>query len=120
MARYTKALREVRRWNRAMAVPEQGVNRLFDPRAHMIRPVTSLPTPPHRMHPEHYEAVENERPEVELTARAAGADVIRKSLLYGMWTCADGGQVLFNRHYHPIWWRYPPHPATAADPGEWV
>jgi len=42
------------------------------------------------------------------------------TLPYGIWTCRDGRQVLFNRHYDPIWWRYPGQPATAADPNEWV
>src|SRR5262249_58294574 len=45
---------------------------------------------------------------------------MRAALPYGIWTCADGRQVLFNRFYDPIWSRYPGQPATAADPNEWV
>jgi hypothetical protein len=43
---------------------------------------------------------------------------MRATLPYGMWTCADGRQPLFNCHYDPIWQRYPGQPAT--DPDEWV
>jgi hypothetical protein len=40
---------------------------------------------------------------------------------YGMWTCSDGRQVLFNRHYEPIWERKcESAPAERADPKEWV
>jgi hypothetical protein len=45
---------------------------------------------------------------------------LRRTLPYGMWTCADGRQLLFNRAYVAIWQRYPGQPATAADPTEWV
>jgi hypothetical protein len=45
---------------------------------------------------------------------------MRVMLPYGLWTCADGRQVLFNRNYDPIWWRYPGQPATAADLNDWV
>jgi hypothetical protein len=31
----------------------------------------------------------------------------RRELPYGVWTLADGGQVLFDRDYHPIWQRSP-------------
>jgi hypothetical protein len=30
---------------------------------------------------------------------------MRVALPYGMWTCADGREVLFNRNYDPIWGR---------------
>jgi hypothetical protein len=45
---------------------------------------------------------------------------LRERLPYGMWTCEDGREVLFNRWYQPIWERYPGKLATAADPNEWV
>jgi hypothetical protein len=33
------------------------------------------------------------------------ADLFRLWLPYGLWTCADGREVLFNRAYRPIWER---------------
>jgi hypothetical protein len=36
-------------------------------------------------------------------------------LPYGMWTCADRKEVLFNRDYEPIWKRLPGEMASAAD-----
>lgn len=39
---------------------------------------------------------------------------------YGVWTCEDGRQVLFNRYYEPLFSRYPDQAAVAADPHEWV
>jgi hypothetical protein len=39
---------------------------------------------------------------------------------YGIWTCADGRQVLFNRDYTPILQRYPGQYCQPADPSEWV
>jgi hypothetical protein len=39
---------------------------------------------------------------------------------YGLWTCADGREVLFNRYYRPSHERYPGQPARSADPIEWV
>jgi hypothetical protein len=47
-------------------------------------------------------------------------EYMKAVLPYGMWTCADGRQVLFNRRYKPIWQRYPGHPATVAEVEEWV
>jgi hypothetical protein len=44
----------------------------------------------------------------------------KKLCPYGVWQCADGRQVLFNRMYWPILERYPGQPASAARPGEWV
>jgi hypothetical protein len=39
---------------------------------------------------------------------------------YGVWTCHDGREVLFNREYRPIWERRPGEAPRAADPFEWV
>jgi hypothetical protein len=40
---------------------------------------------------------------------------------YGMWTLADGREVLFNRFYAPIAERlHPGAPAVEADPYSWV
>jgi hypothetical protein len=44
----------------------------------------------------------------------------RRWLPYGMWTCADGREVLYNRDYHPIWQRRPGKAAEKANPSEWV
>jgi hypothetical protein len=44
----------------------------------------------------------------------------RDNTPYGIWTCADGRQVLFNRRYRPIWQRTPDGKVSRADPGEWV
>jgi hypothetical protein len=41
-------------------------------------------------------------------------------LPYGMWTCVDGREVLFNRSYRPIWQRRPGQCAEKAKHGEWV
>lgn len=45
---------------------------------------------------------------------------MRHRLPYGMWTCADGREVLFNRDYKPIWQRRTGGPAEQADADEWV
>lgn len=42
------------------------------------------------------------------------------SVPYGLWICADGREVLFNRKYHPILERLPDGTVRAADPYEWV
>lgn len=47
-------------------------------------------------------------------------DRLRRNLPYGMWTCADGREILYNRHYKPIWQRYPNKPAERANINEWV
>jgi hypothetical protein len=47
-------------------------------------------------------------------------EYMRSVLPYGMWTCADGREVLFNRRYRPIWQRRPGQSTTAADENEWV
>jgi crotonobetainyl-CoA:carnitine CoA-transferase CaiB-like acyl-CoA transferase len=39
---------------------------------------------------------------------------------YGVWTCSDGREVLFNRRYAPIWQRYPNEWARPAEATEWV
>jgi hypothetical protein len=39
---------------------------------------------------------------------------------YGVWTCADGRQVLFNRDYLPIFERQPGELGRVADHAEWV
>jgi crotonobetainyl-CoA:carnitine CoA-transferase CaiB-like acyl-CoA transferase len=41
-------------------------------------------------------------------------------LPYGMWTCRDGRRVLYNRHYAPIWERWPGEPPQLADRHEWI
>jgi hypothetical protein len=41
-------------------------------------------------------------------------------LPYGMWTCADGREILFNRNYRPIWQRLPEGTVQHADSNEWV
>lgn len=52
---------------------------------------------------------------------ASKAEAIRWfTLPYGVWTCPDGREVLFNRCYEPIRQRYPGQPPTEADPKEWV
>lgn len=39
---------------------------------------------------------------------------------YGLWLCAGGREVLFNRGYHPILERTEKGPPKAANPGEWI
>lgn len=39
---------------------------------------------------------------------------------YGIWTCADGREVLFNRHYEPIYEKLPNGKVQAAHRYEWV
>lgn len=41
-------------------------------------------------------------------------------LPYGKWTRAHGSEVLFNRHYMPIWERSPDGVVRPADHDEWV
>jgi hypothetical protein len=45
---------------------------------------------------------------------------MRSELPYGMWSCADNREVLFNRYYRAIWQRYPGEAASLADRDEWV
>lgn len=45
---------------------------------------------------------------------------LRWGLPYGMWVCANGREVLFNRHYAPIWERSPGMSAKEANHGEMV
>jgi hypothetical protein len=42
----------------------------------------------------------------------------RTSLSYGVWRCADGSEVLFDRRYQPMRRRHPDGHVTAADPAE--
>jgi hypothetical protein len=47
-------------------------------------------------------------------------EFVRQALLpYGMWRCADGRELLYNRFYEPIWQRTG-GTVTAADPKEHV
>lgn len=55
-----------------------------------------------------------------MTTPVRGWVPIRYRLPYGMWTCADGREVLFNREYRSLWQRYPGRPCREADPDEWV
>lgn len=43
----------------------------------------------------------------------------RTALPYGLWTCADGREILFNRRYTPIWQRHE-GVVRPADPEEWI
>lgn len=45
---------------------------------------------------------------------------MRANLPYGLWNCADGTQVLFNRNYQPIWAKPPGAPARRVEPSSWV
>jgi hypothetical protein len=40
---------------------------------------------------------------------------MRAELPYGIWTEADGSEVLFNRDYHPIWRRKPDGTVSRVD-----
>lgn len=46
--------------------------------------------------------------------------LVRNDYPYGVWTCADGREVLFNRFYEPIWQRLPGEDPKPADPHERV
>ena len=52
----------------------------------------------------------------------APAEIFKRwhELPYGMWSCADGRQVLFNRFYEPFLQRRPGCPPEPADPKERV
>jgi hypothetical protein len=58
--------------------------------------------------------------EAEIGDRATEFGRWRLACPYGLWTCADGREVLFNRYYRPVYQRYPGQPAQTADPTEWV
>lgn len=45
---------------------------------------------------------------------------IRNCLPYGIWTCADGREVLFDRFYQPMFQRLEDGTVSRADSGEWV
>jgi hypothetical protein len=47
-------------------------------------------------------------------------DVWRHMRPYGVWTCVDGREVMFNREYTPILERRPGQPVRAANPREWI
>jgi hypothetical protein len=47
--------------------------------------------------------------------KSARSDFIRRHLPYGMWTCADGREVLFAREYQPICERLPDQPPRLID-----
>ena len=47
-------------------------------------------------------------------------DIWRHMRPYGIWTCGDGREVMFNRSYIPILERRPGQPVRAANPREWV
>lgn len=53
-------------------------------------------------------------------ARGKRREWMRAVLPYGLWTCEDGREVLFNRRYEPIWQRRVGAVAEAADPSERV
>jgi hypothetical protein len=55
-----------------------------------------------------------------LAVGGTALDVWRFMRPYGIWACADGRQVLFNRDYLPILERFPGRPCCAANPREWV
>jgi hypothetical protein len=59
-------------------------------------------------------------PKAATHARLMSGPDSRRALPYGMWTCADGREVLFNRSYQPLWQRRPGGRIEAADPCEYV
>lgn len=54
--------------------------------------------------------------------RPSPADIEKMlaELPYGLWTCADGRIVIFNRRYHPLWHRLPDGTVERANSYEWV
>jgi hypothetical protein len=38
----------------------------------------------------------------------------------GLWRCADGREILFDRSYRPLWQRRLNGRVEVADPGEWI
>lgn len=54
--------------------------------------------------------------------QSRAADFIPKRLYlpYGMWTCENGAQVLFNRNYTPIWVKYPNGVVSSIGPATWI
>ena len=65
------------------------------------------------------------RADIVLSERASGryprAQVTRHpDLPYGVWTCLDGREVLFDRRYRPLWERQKGSPPRRADATEWV
>ncbi|WP_409478690.1 DUF5623 domain-containing protein [Pseudobdellovibrio sp. HCB154] len=45
---------------------------------------------------------------------------MRRVLPYGLWTCEDGSQVLYNRDYKPIWVKLTNGTVTALETNTWV
>lgn len=48
------------------------------------------------------------------------AEYIRSTYPYGKWATKDGTQVLFNRHYQPIWKKRPDGVVVEAKKDWWV
>jgi hypothetical protein len=42
------------------------------------------------------------------------------TLPYGWWTTADGSQIIFGRHYVPLWIKTPEGKVSRIDPDAWV
>lgn len=45
---------------------------------------------------------------------------LKSRIPYGMWRCANGREVMFNREYNPIFQKMPGEGVTAAKPKEFV
>lgn len=58
---------------------------------------------------------EEDLPPLKLTRR----DKMELYLPYGMWTCRDGRQILFNRRYMAIWQKWPDGRVDRPTEGEW-
>lgn len=66
--------------------------------------------------------------ERESFTRKPAESVVRRILFqmwlpYGKWTCHNGREILFNRHYEPVWERKiidKDYIALRANPHEWV
>jgi hypothetical protein len=59
-------------------------------------------------------------PNLELECRTMTYREFRLRCPYGVWTCADGREVIFNRDYWPILERRPGENAKPANPNEWI
>lgn len=59
-------------------------------------------------------------PDEPRCARYADIEKMVSQLPYGMWVCADGRVVIFNRNYSPIWERLPDGTVQRANPHEWI
>jgi len=77
--------------------------------------------PPHTRQEESKHDPYNLNPNRSLAVgRCTALDIWRHMRPYGVWTCADGREVLFNRDYTPILERRPGQPVRVANPHEWV